>query len=132
MLRHAGIDIDEGQAHLADDLPEWYKLNPALKCVFSIVVDGVNVQLMLMNDKTHKSVVPHFPFSICKAWYKRGHITLEKDFLVAERNKVVVKCNTVYNDEHKYVQKIKAKFPDWQFCDSWEEAYKHAFYNKGK
>jgi hypothetical protein len=130
MLRHVGFDINVEQS--ADNLPEWYKLNPSLLCVYPAVVDGVNVQLMLMNDKTHKSVVPHFPFSICKAWYKRGHITLEKDFIAAAQNKVVVKCNTVYNDEHKYVQKIKAKFPDWKFCDSWEEAYKHAFYSKGK
>jgi len=131
MLRHVGINlVDEGRT--GDELPEWYKLNPALRCVYSTVVDGVNVQLMLMNDKTHNSVIPHFPFSICKAWYKHGRINLDKDFLAAEQNKVVVKCNTVYNDEHKYVQKIKAKFPDWQFCESWEEAYKHAFYNKGK
>lgn len=130
MLRRVGINIDNGKA--GDSLPEWYKLNPDLKCVYAAEVNGVNVQLMLMQYKTQDTVVPKFPFSICKAWYKRGHITLEKDFLVAERNKVVVKCNTVYNDEHKYVQKIKAKFPDWQFCDSWEEAYKHAFYNKGK
>jgi hypothetical protein len=131
MLRRAGIDLtDEGRT--GADLPEWYKLNPALKCVFSTVVDGVNVQLMFMNATTHKSVVPHFPFSICKIWYKNGIIRREPAFDHCERNKVVVKMNTVYNDEHKYVQKIKAKFPDWKFCDSWEEAYKYAFYSKGK
>lgn len=131
MLRHVGIDlVDDGKA--GERLPDWYKLNPALRCVYSTVVDGVKVQLMLMNATTYSSVVKHFPFSICKAWYKHGYITLEHEFNVAERHKVVVKCNTVYNDEHKYVQKIKAKFPDWQFCNTWEEAYKHAFYNKGK
>lgn len=128
MLRHVGIDTDLVQS--ADNLPEWYKLNPSLLCVYPTIVDGVNVQIMLMKDKTHCSVIPHFPFSICKAWYKNGHVSLDRDFTVAERQKVVVRTNTVYNDEHKYVQKIKAKFSDWHFCESWEEAYKYAFYKE--
>jgi hypothetical protein len=126
MLRHVGIDIDSGKA--GENLPEWYKLNPDLNCVYSAAVDGVNVQLMFMRYKTQDTVVPQFPFSICKAWYKHGTITLDREFKVCEKHKIIVKTGTLYSDEHKYVQKIKAKFPDWHFCNTWEEAYKHAFY----
>jgi hypothetical protein len=126
MLRHVGINLmDEGRA--GEDLPEWYKLNPDLNCVFSAVVDGVNVQLMFMKYKTQDTVVPQFPLSICKAWYKHGMISLDKDFKICEKHKVVVQTNKLYSDEHKYVQKIKAKFPDYEFFSTWEDAYKYVF-----
>jgi uncharacterized UPF0160 family protein len=80
-----------------------------------------------MFKDTHTSVVPEFPFSICKAWYKDGKIILDRDFKACEKHNIIVKTGALYNDEHKYVQKIKAKFPDWHFCDTWEDAYKHAF-----
>jgi hypothetical protein len=125
MLKHVGIKLD-GVRH-AESLPEWYKLNPALKCVYECTVDGVSVQLMFMNAKTQDAVVPQFPFSICKAWYKHGKITLDSDFKKCEKHKIVVQTNNLYSDEHKYVQKIKAKFPDYEFFSTWEDAYKYVF-----
>lgn len=125
MLRHVGININNGQS--GDNLPEWYKLNPNLKAVFGTTVDGVDVQIMVMEGKTQDTVVPQFTFSICKAWYKHGMISLDKDFKNCEKHKIVVQTNKLYSDEHKYVQKIKAKFPDYQFFDTWEQAYKYVF-----
>lgn len=127
MLKHVGI-VPDGIRH-AEGLPEWYQLNPNLNCVYECTVDGVSVQLMFMKDITHRSVVPEFPFSICKAWYKHGKITLEREFKKCERHKIVVQTNKLYSDEHKYVQKMKNKFPDWEFFDSWEAAYKYVFEN---
>jgi hypothetical protein len=125
MLEHVGIKINS--VRTSENLPEWYQLNPHLHCVYETTVDGVNVQLMFMFKDTHTSVVPEFPFSICKAWYKDGKIILDRDFKACEKHNIIVKTGALYNDEHKYVQKIKAKFPDWHFCDTWEDAYKHAF-----
>lgn len=126
MLRHVGINIDNAP-RTADNLPEWYKLNPNLKAVFETNVDGVNVQIMLMIGKTQDTVVPEFPFSICKAWYKHGSIQLDAEFKKCERHKIVVQTNKLYSDEHKYVQKMKNKFPDWEFFSNWEAAYKYVF-----
>lgn len=129
MLRSVGIKASDRRS--ADNLPEWYKLNPYLKCVYESEIDGVTVQLMLMNDKTHTSVVPHFPFTICKAWYKNGKIHLDKEFKLCEKWKIAVQTNPLYNDEHKYIQKLKQKFPEWSFCSTWQEAYKLAFLKGG-
>ena len=126
MLRHVGINIDNSP-RTADNLPEWYKLNPNLNAVFETNVDGVNVQIMLMIGKTQDTVVPEFPFSICKTWYKRGSIHLDAEFKKCERHKIVVQTNKLYSNEHKYVQKMKNKFPDWEFFNNWEDAYKYVF-----
>lgn len=125
MLKHVGIEIS--QSRTADNLPEWYKLNPNLLYVYETVVDGVTVQIMLMNAHTHDSVIPQFPFTICKAWYKHGRIELDREFKKCERHKIVVQTNKLYSDEHKYVQKMKGKFPEWEFFDNWEAAYKYVF-----
>lgn len=131
------VGIQTGEARIAEGLPEWYKLNPHLRCVFDTVVDDVPVQIMVMTEPTFKSVIPHFPFSICKVWYKHRNsymntngVRLDRDFDSAEQHKIVVKTNTIYNDEHKYVQKIKAKFPEYRFFESWEEAKDFVFHKE--
>jgi hypothetical protein len=125
MLEHVGIKINT--VRTSESLPEWYQLNPHLNCVYETTVDGINVQLMLMRQDTYRSVVPEFPFSICKAWYKGGNISLDRDFKNCEKHKIVVQTNKLYSDEHKYVQKIKAKFPEYKFFGTWEDAYKYVF-----
>lgn len=106
----------------AENLPDVYKRNPHLGQVFEVEYHGSNVQIMRMHEPTFRSVLPQFPLSICKAWYKNHKIRLDRDFTRGENHKVIVKTNTVYNDEHAYVQKILAKFPEYRYHESWEKA----------
>lgn len=118
----AGFDIT--RTNEGNGLPEHYKLNPQLRAVFDCVYKGQNVQFLLMNEPTFYSVINHFPLSICKAWYKNGKIHMHKDFKRSVAHKVIVKTNTIYADENKYLQKVLAKFPDFKYYKSWESVAK--------
>lgn len=119
-LKLAGLDILETKSGAS--LPDIYKRNPDLMCVFDVDYNGTKVQIMRMNMPTFKSVIPQFPLSICKAWYKNYKIHLDKDFIRGENHKIIVKTNTVYNSEHSYINKILNKFPEYAYYENWEEA----------
>lgn len=116
MLVCAGISYEE--LKLGGTIPEWYKHNPHLKGVYCLVVSGVKVQLMRMDEPTFESVLPQFPLSICHAWYKDGVIHTEKPFLRSIKHKAIYKTNTIYNNEHEYVKKILTKFPEYKYYDA--------------
>ncbi len=118
MLEHVGFVVKGCKD--AHNLPEHYKKNPMLRCVFDAVnFNGQDVQLMLMRSSTFKSVVPLFPLSICKAWYKNGTIMLDRDFERSVRYKAIVKTNELYSDEDAYLQKVLGKFPEYAYYESW-------------
>jgi len=71
------VILSSKQAH---NLPEHYKKNPLLHCVFDCMVQGVEVQLMLMREPTFRCVVDEFPLSLSKVWYKHEKINTTKDF----------------------------------------------------
>lgn len=120
----AAVGIEVGRAQHGDGLPDVYKKNPNLTCVFSGVYNGTKIQIMVMHEPTFRSVVPEFPLSICKAWYKNYKIHLDKDFKRSVLHNVIVKTNTIYDSKHPYLEKVLAKFPDLQYYEDWDNAAK--------
>ena len=71
---------------------------------------------------TEEQMQQSFPFGICKISYnKTDGIKPSKNFLNCLEQKLLVKSSELYADEHKYIQKIKQKFPDWCYYESTEE-----------
>lgn len=101
-----------------ESLPEFYKLNPDLRCVFESEMFGEKVQLMLMKKPTFRTI-EHFPLNICKIWYRKG-IHTTRDFEKAIKFNAIVKTSELYNNRDKYIQKIMNKFPDFKYYDSYE------------
>lgn len=98
-------------------IPEWYKLNPCVRAVFNTDVAGQKTQMILLSTSTF-DVVDQFPLSICKAWYKRGNLRTTKDFDRTVKHKAIYKTSELYANGHVYLQKILAKFPDYDYYDS--------------
>ena len=94
-----------------DDLPVSYEKNSALRCVRSYTIEGVNVQLIELHTPCWK-IVDTFPVNMCKAWYKNEKITLERDFILGEKTKLLYMTNELYGRKDKYVEKINHKFVD--------------------
>lgn len=118
------------QVKAGDNLPINYKLNPFLTCVYDIRYGvDVPIQVMVMNEPTFKSVVPTFALSICQAWWKGGDVQVTKDFLLSEKHRVIYKTNELYNNEHHYLEKILAKFPDYRYYQSKLEFLEHFLEN---
>lgn len=116
-----GLGLDVYRKKEGDGLPEAYKKNPMLRCVYDLEYSGEQVQLLLMLEPTFKSVINHFPLNICKVWYKHSTIETTQDFLRAVKHKALVKVSPLYANGDKYVEKIKTKFPDFKYYDSYEK-----------
>lgn len=102
----------------SDDMQ--YKMNPHLLDVFETEFNGEHIQIMRMNTKTFHSVVPEFPLSICKAWYRPGSLVTEKDFNLSVKHQMIWKTKEPYANGHRYIQKVRAMFPGYKYHDSWE------------
>ena len=118
ILKSLGLDVF--RVNEGNGLPDIYKKNPQLRAVFDCVVEGLSVQLLLMLEPTFKSVIDHFPLNICKVWYKNSSIKTTKDFERAIKHKAIVKVSSLYANQDKYLQKIKSKFPEFKYYDSYE------------
>lgn len=118
MLKHIGFKVID--SNFAANIPEHYKKNPSLRAVYNIEGD-VPVQLMLMDQPTFGSVIPKFPLSICKVWYKHGKTILDKDFRRGTNHRAIVKTNELYALGDEYLQKILNKYPDYRYYNSWQE-----------
>lgn len=92
-----------------------YHKNPNIHRVFDAVVSGVPVQFILMHEKTFKSVVPTFPLSICRIWYKHGETHKTKEFEYTVSRNAIVQLDNTYADGVGYVKKIRNKFPEFSF-----------------
>lgn len=124
-------------AKTGDELPVNYKRNPHLITVYQGKVDGEVVQVMFMDKPTFHCVVDLFPFGICQAWWKgkkhtyswnNEEIHTTADFNAAVKNKVLILLNELYNDSDGYVQKIKDKFPEYTFYNSFESFCRDMLY----
>lgn len=122
MLRSVGVVVES--ILTGQHIPEHYKMNPMIRCVFNTTIDGVDVQMILMKESTFKSVVDKFPLSICKAWYKNKKIYLEKDFIRSVKHNSIVKTNKLYANSHVYLNKILSKFPQFSYYESWDDLAK--------
>lgn len=109
------LQFKECEIKDGSNIPEVYKRNPLLMCVFNTVVDGVPVQIMRMSEPTFKSVVPTFPLSICQIWYKNGKISSTKTYKECKMRNVIVKTNHVYESKHPFIEKICNKYSDWTY-----------------
>lgn len=127
MLLRAGFKVTSTKT--GDDIPDWYKKNPYLKTVYETEAFGVKVQLLRMSKQTWDSVIDKFPLSICKAWYKNGKAHYEKDFLRSVEFEAIYKTNTIYNNEHQYIQKVLAKFPQYKYYENLESLAKELLDN---
>ena len=116
LLLKAGLQIDFVKA--GKSIPDWYKKNPDLKCIYEMTINNTKVQLIRMTRPTFRSVVTNFPLSICDAWYKNGESHYGKHFTRSNEHNCIYKTNEIYADEHQYIQKILAKFPDMKYYDS--------------
>lgn len=119
MLAHVGFAIN--RTNDGHHLPDIYKKNPKLRCVFNAKAQEVDVQLMCMSEPTFKCVLQEFPLSICKAWYKNGRCHYEKDFLRSVKHNVIVKTSEIYADEDAYIKKVCDKFSRFNYYSSWNE-----------
>lgn len=109
-------------------LPENYKLNPHLMHVFQIGGYDIPVQVMVMRSPTFDSVVDYFPLSICKVWWKDGNMRLTNDFRNGIIGNSIFRTSVEYGQDHKYINKILAKFPKMRYYESELEMYR----NKGR
>src|SRR5258706_15192247 len=103
-----------------------YAKNMLIDKVFECEYKKLKFQFINMKEKTFTSVVPQFPLTICKAWYKNGEINTYPDFDATVKNNVIVKVNDLYADGDKYIEKIRNKFPYFQYFDSYESYGKYA------
>lgn len=119
ILKSFGLNVC--RTNDGNGLPDIYKKNPMLRCVYDLEYGGEQIQLLLMLEPTFYSVIKHFPLNICKVWYKHNTIETTQDFLRSVKHKAIVKVNSLYANGDKYVQKIKAKFPDFKYYESYEK-----------
>lgn len=101
-----------------------YKSNPYLKYVIEGYMSDVRYQVMIMNKPTY-SVIPEFPLSMSKIWYKKGRINPEFIFKKGIENKFILKTSELYKDGDKYIRKICGKFPDYKYFGSEKDLLIH-------
>lgn len=102
--------------------PAQYRLNPNIQRVFNAKVYGWSTPIQLIQYKKPTfGVVETFPLSISQAWFKRGEIHTTKHFQNSVKNKVVYKTSELYANGHAYIEKIRGKFPDYEYFESYTE-----------
>lgn len=99
-----------------------YLANQYLKAVYNPINTAMKVQLMWMSEPTFESVLPQFTLNLSKAYYKNGKISTDAIFDLGVAEKAIIRTNAVYINNDRYIDKIKAKFPDYAYYES-EAAY---------
>lgn len=102
---------------LGPDLAPEYKMNSSIEDVYQLEVSGTTVQVIRSKTPTFRTL-EGFPISLSKAWYKGQIIRTERSFDVSVENGVMWKTLPDYPREHKYLNKIRLKFPTWRYFDS--------------
>lgn len=118
LKKHIGSSV-QAVGPRDDDLQ--YKMNPHLKTVYNATIEGESVQFMRMTEPTQRSVIPHFPLSLSKVWFKGGKIHPYPIFTKSVQEKIIVKTHEGYADIHRYIEKIQNKFPDYRYFSSAED-----------
>ena len=113
MLTKLGFDIISQKTGKSMGIS--YKLNPLLQTVYDVNINATNVQLMRMSKPVQQSVICTFPLSISQCYYKDGKIETLDLYKRCKARKVIVRTNQIYNNEHEYLQKILAKYSDWEY-----------------
>lgn len=111
-LKNLGFDVT--QVNKSDN----YTGNNYIKSVWQCGYEQEQIQFIEVTA-TEKVVMQLFPFGICKISYDEEHgVQPTLNFLNCLDNKLLVVGSELYADGHKYIQKIKQKFPDWNYYAS--------------
>lgn len=111
-LRNLGFDVT--QVINSDN----YTGNKYIKSVWQCQYEQEQIQFIEVIN-TPQVVIQSFPFGICKISYDEEHgVQPTSNFLNCLDNKLLVVSSELYADGHKYIQKIRQKFPDWNYYSS--------------
>jgi hypothetical protein len=94
----------------------WY-----LTDVLEIMYQNQKIQLMIVGVPT-EGILKEFPINITRATMdKDRNFYYSKEFLLGFKEKTIENIlDYRYNNDHKYIQKIKSKFPDWNYLNKYE------------
>lgn len=106
-----GVQFDENV-----DQSTTYAINPNVRCVYEFVYKGVTIQII--NMYTEYVDVSEFCLSICQAWTKDCvTINTSEDFQYSVEEKIIFKTGEIYLEKSRYIDKMKARFPDYLFFE---------------
>lgn len=89
-----------------------YTQDPNIDYVLGGVVDGVDIQIIIVN--TPYFDVGNFCFDICQAYsFNIYEIITTSKFDKAVKHKVIQITGEFYSQKDAYIKKIKSKFPDY-------------------
>lgn len=121
-----------------------YGKSPEVKVIFEPLNTPMPVQLMMMGQKTHDSVLSSFAVNLSLTWYKHQTIRTTPEFDAGINNKTIVRVHPNYQDDDPYIEKIRAKFPNYDYfscddgyfkahpeqIDNWTYSMKRSFRNE--
>lgn len=118
MLNRSGLRVKKFMD--SQDLPKGYRINPHITCVADVAVgDECCPVQVIVYDKPTWNITEEFPVSISQIWFKGDKTGYDRVFENTVKNKLIIKTNEVYANGHAYIQKIRGKFPDFKYYDSW-------------
>ena len=100
------IDEDDGLNYIK---------NPDIVSVLEFVKNDVKFQIILMTKQNVD--VTKFAFNICQAWSNGEYVATTEAFKIGMKKKIIIETGTLYANGKKYREKIKSKFPDFDFVD---------------
>lgn len=113
LLNVLGFEIDS--KHEDWTVPELYKSNHYVSHLYNVTYLGEKVQIIFVSQPTFISVIDTFPISISKAWYKGGEVCITDDFDLSIKHKILYKTVDSYEEDNKYLLKIREKFSDYTY-----------------
>lgn len=99
-----------------DDAECQYNCMKHLLRIYEGEYKGMAFQVMFMTEPTFTSVIQHFGTSVCKAFYKVGHIHPTLEFLLSHYTKTTFKKGD-YTAKILHVAKMMKYFPDYTVMD---------------
>ncbi len=97
-----------------------YEGNKQIRSVRNTQIDGVKIQLVQLYSPDARQCIENFPLNMCKFFYDLRGVHIHRDAEVGMRHKVLVKLVEDYRNQ-PYIDKIKEKFPDYTFWNSYQE-----------
>lgn len=94
-------------------IAENYLETSAIRWVVSVVYEGQKVQIVVMHRPVSESVLQHFSLSVCYISYKNGTLYPTPEFMMTIEEKIIRQLQPAFGSG--YIDKIKAKFPDYDF-----------------
>lgn len=90
-----------------------YKELPYISSVWEAYYDNTRLNFIFLEQQSRKNIIHHFSNALCECFMKDdGFIEYSKDFEEAILTKDV---KSRYMLNHPHIQKMKSKFPDYNF-----------------